>query len=98
MDRRCPRLGFAADLWSEFKQRTITFSALSLTLLVLTACGADSKYFYDGVNESMQDPVGKRYGVPHKVQASADDGETWTYFERGSGATSFSGQVRGGGC
>jgi hypothetical protein len=50
------------------------------------------------VNEVTQEMVGKRHGKPHKIQSVADGGETWTYFERGSGTAGFSGQARGGGC
>lgn len=97
-DRRRPLLGSAAGPWREVRGQAITFGGLLLGLLVLAACGAGSKYFQDGVNEATQEMVGKRYGAPHKGQSSADGGETWTYFERGSGTAGFSGQVRGGGC
>ncbi len=69
-----------------------------LSFLMLTACAGGSKYFEDAINQATQDMVGKRYGSPHKTQATLDGGEAWTYFERGSGTASFGGQVRGTGC
>ncbi len=69
-----------------------------LSLLILSACSGGGKYFHDAVDEATQEMVGKRYGSPHKVLASAHGGEVWTYFERGSGTASFSGQVRGEVC
>lgn len=96
----CPHsgLGLASGQRYELWGGSITLGTLLLGLLVLSACGGGSKYFQDGVNEATQAMVGKRYGTPHKVQPSTDGGETWTYFERGSGTAGFSGQARGGGC
>ncbi len=75
-----------------------TIAGVLLGLIVLSACSGSSKYFQDAVNDATQEMVGKRYGRPHKIQSSADGGEIWTYFERGSGTAGFGGQVRGGGC
>ncbi|MBI4002168.1 MAG: hypothetical protein HY348_10330 [Nitrospira defluvii] len=72
--------------------------AMLVGLLALGACSIGAKYFQNGVNEATQDMVGKRHGKPHKIDPTADGGERWTYFERGSGTAGFSGQVRGGGC
>ncbi len=69
-----------------------------LTLVTLSACSGGSKYFQDAINQATRDMVGKRYGTPHKTQATVDGGEAWTYFERGSGTAGFGGQVRGTGC
>lgn len=74
------------------------FVSMVLSLLALSACSGGSKYFQDAINQATQDMVGKRYGTAHKTQATADGGEAWTYFERGSGTASFGGQVRGAGC
>ncbi len=79
-------------------RRERTFAGTVIGLLVLTACSGGFKYFQDKVNEATQETVGKRYGLPHKTQSGSDGGETWTYFERGSGTAGFGGQVRGGGC
>ena len=68
-----------------------------VALSTLVACSS-AKYFQDRVNDVTQVTVNKRYGPPHKVENSMDGGETWTYFERGSGTAGFSGQVRRGGC
>ncbi|MGZ8383818.1 MAG: hypothetical protein ACXWWE_07405 [Nitrospira sp.] len=77
---------------------SIRLGAFLIGFLMLTACIAGSKYFQDGVNDATQAMVAKRHGKPHKIDPAANGGETWTYFERGSGTAGFSGQVRGGGC
>ena len=91
-------LGLAWGQRYELWGGSIMLGTLLLGLLLLAACGSGSKYFQDRVNEATQAMVGKRYGAPHKVQRSADGGETWTYFDRGSGTAGFSGQTRGGSC
>ncbi len=93
-----PALGLTSGQRYGMWRGLITLVTLSLGLFVWTACGAGFKYFQDEVNEATQAMVGERYGTPHKVQPSPDGGETWTYFERGSGTAGFSGQARGGGC
>lgn len=91
-------ISLASDRRGAIGKETLTYGALWLGLLLLAACGAGSKYFQDGVNEVTQEMVGKRHGKPHAIQSVPDGGETWTYFERGSGTAAFSGQARGGGC
>ena len=94
------RSGFvsAFDMFGGIQGGAIITGTMLVGLFVLAACSSGAKYFEDAVHDATQATVGKRYGSPHKVQSSADGGETWTYFERGSGTAGFSGQVRRGAC
>jgi hypothetical protein len=77
--------------------------ALTLLLPVLagiSSCGyfTESKYFQSRVGEATQQMVADRYGRPHNVQSEQNGGETWTYYERGSGTASFAGSSKGSFC
>ncbi len=88
----------AFDMFGGIQAGPIISGTTLVGFFVLAACSSGVKYFGDAVNDATQVMVGKRYGAPHKVQSSTDGGETWTYFERGSGTAGFSGQVRRGAC
>jgi hypothetical protein len=62
---------------------------------VFSACGViETGYFQGQVNQATQDIVYKRYGAPHKLEKLPDGGSVWTYFDRGSGTSGYSGYVR----
>lgn len=50
------------------------------------------------VGEATLQMVNDRYGRPHKVESEQNGGETWTYYERGSGTASFAGSSKGSFC
>ncbi len=91
------RLYLVGTPFEGIRQPKRVFGSILAGVVMLVACSSGGKYFQDGVNEATQAMVGKRYGTPHKVR-SYDGGETWTYFERGSGTAGFSGQVRSAAC
>ncbi len=65
-----------------------------LTLNV-TACETlETGYFEGRVNTATHQQVVNRYGPPHKVDNPAPDRERWTYFDRGSGMSGYSGYGR----
>lgn len=67
----------------------------ALALGVLSACGGfQTGYFQGQVNQATQEIVFKRYGAPHKLEKLPDGGSIWTYFDRGSGTSGYSGYVR----
>jgi hypothetical protein len=73
--------------------------ALLSGALVLAACSdMEGTYFRQRVNEATQDAVGRRYGTPHKVDRLEDGRSTWTYYERGSGTSSFTGYAKSSYC
>lgn len=92
-----PDKAYPSDLALDWT-RSAGLAVAMLSLVIWTDCTGGSKYFEDAINQATQDVVGKRYGSPHKTQATVDGGEAWTYFERGSGTAGFGGQVRGTGC
>lgn len=51
-------------------------------------------YFQEGVNRVNQDNVAKRYGTPHRLEKLQDGRTVWTYFDRGSGTSGYSGFAR----
>jgi hypothetical protein len=71
---------------------------MSALFFWVAACSAGPEYFQDKLNEATQDMVSERHGQPHRVQSLPDGGQQWTYFKRGSGIATYSGQSRGGLC
>lgn len=69
---------------------------LSVVLLVsATACETfETSYFEDKVNRATHQQVVSRYGPPHQVQNPSPDREVWTYFDRGSGMSGYTGYGR----
>ena len=68
----------------------------AVLLMTAVACETfETGYFEDKVHRATQDIVKHRYGPPHKVQNPGPDREVWTYFDRGSGMSGFSGYGRG---
>ncbi len=66
-----------------------------IVLLSATACGTlETGYFESKVNSATHQQVVNRYGPPHKVDNPAPDRERWTYFDRGSGMSGYSGYGR----
>lgn len=73
--------------------------ALFVALGTLLACSEfGAVYFQDGVNKVNQDNVAKRYGAPHKLEKLQDGRIVWTYFDRGSGTSGYSGYARSSYC
>lgn len=59
---------------------------------VPTGCSEyETQYFKNNVNEATADRVAKRYGSPHKLVRNEEGGMVWTYFDRGSGTSSYAG-------
>lgn len=67
----------------------------AITMWSVTACGTlETGYFEGKVNRATHQQVVNRYGPPHKVDNPAPDRERWTYFDRGSGMSGYSGYGR----
>lgn len=70
-----------------------------LVLGMLSACsGFEAAYFQDKVNQVTQEAVAHRYGAPHKIEKEQNGHSVWTYFERGSGTSGYSGYARPSSC
>lgn len=62
---------------------------------MLVACSAiETQYFKNLVNEANTERVAKRYGAPHKLDRIEGGRTVWTYFDRGSGTSSYSGYAK----
>lgn len=60
--------------------------------VVILSCGlVEMNYFRDRVGQVTQEQVAGRYGSPHEVTPLQGDGETWTYYDRGSATAGYSG-------
>lgn len=73
-------------------------SALSLTLTAGACSEFETGYFRDRVNEATIEQVVKRYGPPHKAEPLEGKRIQWTYFDRGSGTSSYAGMARSNYC
>ncbi len=62
-------------------------------LMGLVACaGYETGYFKGRVNEATEEMVAKRYGPPHQIEQREGNQTVWTYFDRGSGTSSYVGR------
>ncbi len=78
--------------------RGAVLAALLIAMLAAACSEVESERFKNRVNEATADQVAKRYGAPHRSEQRAGGTTVWTYFERGSGTTGYSGFARGGFC
>lgn len=71
---------------------------IGCTFSLALVCGACSEfetgYFRERVNEVSIEQVVKRYGPPHKNEQLDGGRRAWTYFDRGSGTSGYSGMAR----
>ena len=73
----------------------VSLSGVMLVALSVASCGYfETGYFQSKVNEATQEMVGKRYGAPHKIEPLSNDGEVWTYYDRGSATATYSGYAK----
>jgi hypothetical protein len=80
-------------------RRSVSVGWIAVVLMGLVACaGYETEHFKGRVNEATEVMVAKRYGLPHKVEQLGDDREVWTYFDRGSGTSSYAGTARSTSC
>lgn len=71
------------------------WSGAMLLVLVWAGCSDfETGYFRERVNEVSIEQVVKRYGPPHKAEKLDGGRQTWTYFDRGSGTSGYSGMAR----
>lgn len=72
---------------------------LLVVIGALCACSEfETGYFQDKVNQVTQEVVARRYGAPHKLDKLQDGRSVWTYFDRGSGTSGYSGYARASYC
>ena len=79
---------------------------LSISLFVVTVaivgvigCTEYETGYYKGrVNEATQEVVTRRYGMPHDRHEMEDGRTIWTYFDRGSGTSGYTGYARSSYC
>jgi hypothetical protein len=57
-------------------------------------CADGSGGFKGRVNEATEEMVAKRYGPPHQIEQREGNQTVWTYFDRGSGTSSYVGTAR----
>lgn len=66
---------------------------------MLPACSEfETGYFRDRVNHATQETVAHRYGSPHLIDKVQDGGSVWTYFDRGSATSSYTGYAKSSYC
>ncbi|MCG3778432.1 MAG: hypothetical protein JW388_1153 [Nitrospira sp.] len=79
--------------------RILELCVFIVALGAVSACSDfETRYFKDRVNEATTEGVAKRYGLPHKVEQREGGQTVWTYFERGSGTSSYAGTARSSFC
>ena len=75
--------------------RAVQYILLLCTLGAVGACSEiETQYFKDRVNEATAERVAKRYGSPHKVEERQGHQTVWTYFDRGSANSGYTGTAR----
>ena len=70
-----------------------------MAALFIAGCadvGAD--YFRQEIDVATLEMVGERYGAPHNQQVQENGNIVWTYFDRGSGTSSYGGRVTSAYC
>jgi len=81
------------------RQMNWYFFTTVLLLYVLPGCGElETNYFRGRVNQATQEAVAHRYGSPHHIDTAEDGGSVWTYFDRGSATSGFTGYARSSYC
>lgn len=68
---------------------------LAVPVIGFLACSEfETGYYQSRVNEATQEVVARRYGMPHDKQEISGGRTVWTYFDRGSGTSGYTGYVR----
>lgn len=77
----------------------IAFVSLLAIVVALTGCGElEGRYYQGGVNQATEESVAKHYGAPHSHERMPDGRSIWTYYDRGSGTSGYSGFARASYC
>lgn len=76
----------------------VRWSAILWVVASLSCSELETQYFKDRVNVATMERVAKRYGAPHKSEQVDGDKVRWTYYERGSATTGYSGFARSSYC
>lgn len=80
-------------------RRAILWCVVAFLMAGTIACSEfETEYFKDRINVATMERVAKRYGPPHKSEQVDGDKIRWTYFNRGSGTSSYSGYARSSFC
>lgn len=83
---------------SEVRLRCARFMLLVALGPALACSEFGAGYFQNEVNKANQVNVAARYGAPHKIEKLQDGRTVWTYFDRGSGTSGYSGYARSSYC
>jgi hypothetical protein len=76
-------------------RRFVSVGWIAVVLMGLVACaGYETGYFKGRVNEATEEMVAKRYGPPHQIEQREGNQTVWTYYDRGSGTSSYVGTAR----
>lgn len=86
---------------SEMKLRGNDVSRLCFRWVLVAAIGTfvacsdfGALYFRDEVDKVNQGNVARKYGEPHQIDKRQDGSIVWTYYNRGSGTSGYSGYAR----
>lgn len=75
--------------------RVATIVVLAVPAIGFLACSEFETGYYQGrVNEATQEVVAGRYGVPHDRREISGGRTVWTYFDRGSGTSGYTGYAQ----
>jgi hypothetical protein len=78
-----------------YVDRLVTMLFFPAAIMSAPACSEYETGYYKGrVNDATQEVVMRRYGTPHDRQEMKDGRTVWTYFDRGSGTSGYTGYAR----
>jgi hypothetical protein len=79
--------------------RTLQQLVLICALGAVSACSEfEAQHFKGRINEATTEQVAKRYGPPHEIEQREGHRMVWTYFDRGSATSGYTGTARSAFC